>query len=206
MALTSTAATRRLAGILLASGALMIAVPAEAQLMNNMAGARRETGADAAKPEKTEPPIPAIPGERPSAPVAPALRPALDMSPTEALFDAINRGDLAAARDAINRGADLNGKDVLGESPLELSVDLGRNDISFLLLSMRRVIGTDQPQNVALGAGPPAPPQRGRRHQHQLRAAELETSSAAAPVSLGGGTPVPAAGFLGFDFGHSADR
>jgi ankyrin repeat protein len=59
------------------------------------------------------------------------------MPPTDALFDAINRGDIAAARDALNRGADLNGVNVLGMTPMELSVDLGRNDISFLLLSMR---------------------------------------------------------------------
>ena len=32
-----------------------------------------------------------------------------DLQPTDALFDAINRGDIAAARDALNRGADLNG-------------------------------------------------------------------------------------------------
>ena len=59
------------------------------------------------------------------------------MEPTEALFDAINRGDIGTARDAISRGADLHGHNVLGMTPLELSVDLGRNDISFMLLSMR---------------------------------------------------------------------
>src|ERR1700757_1385559 len=64
-------------------------------------------------------------------------RPPSDMEPTDALFDAINRGDIGAARDAISRGADLRGHNVLGMTPMELSVDLGRNDISFLLLSMR---------------------------------------------------------------------
>ena len=59
------------------------------------------------------------------------------MQPTDALFDAINRGDIATARDAISRGADLQGQNILGMTPLELSIDLGRNDISFLLLSMR---------------------------------------------------------------------
>jgi hypothetical protein len=59
------------------------------------------------------------------------------MEPTDALFDAINRGDIGTARDAISRGADLHGHNVLGMTPLELSVDLGRNDISFMLLSMR---------------------------------------------------------------------
>jgi hypothetical protein len=57
--------------------------------------------------------------------------------PTQALFDAINRGDIASARDAIDRGADLDGESVLGMTPLDTSVDLGRNDITFLLLSLR---------------------------------------------------------------------
>ena len=59
------------------------------------------------------------------------------MSPNDALFDAINRGDIAAARDALSRGAELDAHNLLGMTPMELSVDLGRNDISFLLLSYR---------------------------------------------------------------------
>ena len=39
--------------------------------------------------------------------------------------------------DAISRGADLRGHNLLGMTPIELSIDLGRNDISFMLLSMR---------------------------------------------------------------------
>ena len=66
------------------------------------------------------------------------------MEPTDALFDAINRGDIGSARDAISRGADLHGQNILGMTPMELSVDLGRNDISFLLLSMR---GADDGRN-----------------------------------------------------------
>ena len=80
-------------------------------------------------------------------------------NPTDALFDAINRGDMASARDAIDRGADLNGHNVLGMTPIDLSVDLGRNDITFLLLSMangesRPIHGA--PQQTAQ-AGKPAP-------------------------------------------------
>ena len=83
-------------------------------------------------------PPPALPGasSRGDA-VAPATRLPNDMSPNDALFDAINRGDVAAARDALSRGADLEARNMLGMSPMELSVDLGRNDISFLLLSYR---------------------------------------------------------------------
>ena len=47
------------------------------------------------------------------------------MEPNDALFDAINRGDIAAARDAISRGADLGARNILGMTPMELSVDLG---------------------------------------------------------------------------------
>src|ERR1700722_7633961 len=92
------------------------------------------------KAEAETPPLPApeaVPGARARAPAAPSTRAPTDLQPPDALFDAINRGDIAAARDALNRGADLDGFNVLGMTPMELSVDLGRNDISFLLLSMR---------------------------------------------------------------------
>ena len=211
MDLTSPAVARRLGAVLgaalLVVGAVALAAPAEAQMLNNTAGARRTGGGSAQQEQKAEPATPALPGAHPAAPVAPATRPALDMAPTEALFDAINRGDLAAARDAINRGADLNGKNVLGETPLELSVDLGRNDISFLLLSMRRVIGADGVEQAAVSPGPALPAPRGRRHDRRLRAEELQTTPAAAsaPLPVSGGTPVPAAGFLGFDFGRQSN-
>src|SRR5271165_456866 len=72
---------------------------------------------------------PALPGARSDkAMVAPPERPLSDMQPNDALFDSINRGDIASARDAISRGADLGAKNVLGMTPLELSIDLGRND------------------------------------------------------------------------------
>src|SRR6202012_5975497 len=76
-------------------------------------------------------------GAKARSPAAPSSHAPTDLQPTDALFDAINRGDIAAARDALNHGADMNGVNVLGMTPMELSVDLGRNDISFLLLSMR---------------------------------------------------------------------
>ncbi|GEL03073.1 ankyrin repeat domain-containing protein [Swaminathania salitolerans] len=60
-----------------------------------------------------------------------------DLNPTAALFDAINRGSLNAAKEALNRGADTNGKNVLFQTPLDMAIDLNRKDIMFLLLSMR---------------------------------------------------------------------
>jgi hypothetical protein len=161
-------------------------------------------------PDEKPPPAPAaaIPGAKPREPAAPPTRPATEMQPTEALFDAINRGDIAAARDSLNRGADLNGVNVLGMTPMELSVDLGRNDISFLLLSMRgedsnrgsRAIGRDTT---------PAPAAPIAKTVQAAKAPAKGAPAANAPVAAkpvatpklfanDGGTPLPNAGFLGF--------
>jgi hypothetical protein len=70
--------------------------------------------------------------------VTPAEKGQADLPPTEALFDAVNRGDINSARDALNRGADISSRNVLGMTPLDQSIDLSRNDITFLLLSLRQ--------------------------------------------------------------------
>jgi len=133
-------------------------------------------------------------------------------NPTDALFDAINRGDIASARDAIDRGADLSGHDVLGLTPLDLSVDLGRNDITFLLLSLRN--GEVQPntsrkaQQTATG-GKPEKVAKAEKPAHAKvspvvhRPPPQVAQTPAAPQFFAGngGTPDPAAGFLGFS-GH----
>ena len=151
--------------------------------------------------------------------VAPADRIPTDMPPNEALFDAINRGDTVSAREAIGRGADIHARNVLGLTPLEQSVDLGRSDISFLLLSLRGGAGYNTstgPRDTAqTGNAAPA----NARAQRQAEAREAanarrqqlaeERASRAAPVGPvparnarllagDGGTPVPQAGFLGF--------
>lgn len=127
------------------------AAPCLAQLNGGGAGdigaaARRNLrnpGA-AAKPEPAPPPV--LPGTKPAAdPASPTLSPA-DMSPTDALFDSINRGDLAAARDAMNRGANLDATNLLGLTPLDLAIDLGRNEISHLLLLFRSEDGPSASQ------------------------------------------------------------
>ncbi len=165
-------------------------------------------------------PAPAgVPGARAEpALVAPADRVPTDMPPTEALFDAVNRGDLAAAKEAIGRGADIHGHDVLGLTPLELSVDLGRNDISFLLLSLRSGEGyspSGVPKQAAQAPETPADRRAARRAEQEARrqqqaadrqAARAERSARAAPAQPrtarlfagDGGAPVPQAGFLGF--------
>jgi hypothetical protein len=156
------------------------------------------------KQEPARPLPPALPGAKsdPSL-VAPATKNASEMNPTDALFDAINRGDIAAARDAISRGADLDGHNILGMTPMELSIDLSRRDITFLLLSFR---GTDA------GSGGP-PPQLAKGGQPGKPAREAHVAKVSAPVRVtapppprvaklftgDGGSPVPASGFLGFD-------
>jgi hypothetical protein len=170
-------------------------------------------------PEKPQVPAPdAVPGDKARAPAAPSTHIAGDMQPTDALFDAINRGDIAGARDALNRGADLNGVNVLGMTPMELSVDLGRNDISFLLLSMRgedsgrgsRAVGrgdaaSDKPAKAAASVRSAAETKLAAR----TKAAELPlpTRPIAAPKLFAndGGTPLPSVGFLGFDSRSAAN-
>lgn len=188
---------------------LAVALPlklAVAQAGVNSGGIRPTV---AAPQERARPvPPPALPGSRaePNI-VAPATRPGTDMPPTEALFDAINRGDVTAARDAVSRGADLNGQNVLGLTPLELSVDLGRNDLSFLLLSLRGPSSSAVPLEAA--APPRAPTASERRAAAQEeRTARARQRTPAAPASSpqaprlfagDGGTPIPQSGFLGFD-------
>ncbi|MGH7122408.1 MAG: hypothetical protein ACREFP_26040, partial [Acetobacteraceae bacterium] len=143
------------------------------------------------------------------------------LSPTAALFDAINRGDLAAARVAIGEGAQLDAKNLLGMTPLELAVDLNRNDIAFLLLSIeheghaaagsagaspalsvppasaaaavaRGTASTNGSVAALLLAGQPAPGASTARPAPQHR-----VDPAALPLAASG-SPNPAVGFLGF--------
>jgi hypothetical protein len=186
---------------------VMLAAPplAHAQKFNSIGG-----GQAAPSGPKITPP-PALPGaaSNPST-AAPSARSTIDMDPSDALFDAINRGDIGAAREAISRGADLNGRNILGMTPMELSVDLGRNDISFLLLSMRG--GDDgrnrQPPPMTTASKPPSAKQARQAPAHGVPAPAVRSASSAQPVvrsesprlfSGDGGTPMPNAGFLGFD-------
>lgn len=128
---------RDLRSALLICGVALAAVPAHAQTpnMNNPGGP--VVGMAHPRPPMPVPP-PGVPGASndntgSSAPPAPS---ASSMSPNAALFDAINRGDLAEARDAIARGAQVDARNVLGMTPLEEAIDLNRNDIAFLLLSI----------------------------------------------------------------------
>jgi hypothetical protein len=167
--------------------------------------------------DKTAKPVqapPSLPGTKAPAEAAQPTASPADMTPTDALFDAINRGDLGGARDAINRGADMRGLNVLGLTPLELSVDLGRNEISFLLLSMRDGDATSRqatrtgaesggnPADAVLRGGA-APRSAGRSRPAAASAAAEPAAEGPRLYSGNGGAAIPAAGFLGFDSGRA---
>ncbi len=156
------------------------------------------------------PPPPGLPGaalgqDR----VTPAEKGVADLPPTEALFDAVNRGDIASARDALNRGADIRSRNVLGMTPLDQSIDLGRNDITFLLLSLRqgggaapvaakpaakalaKAVATSAPQTRPASAPKPAP-----QLAVQATAPRQQAQQTRQPDPVG--VANPQAGFLGF--------
>lgn len=203
-------------------GLAVLLLPATALAQLNHGGINPVVGSANPK-EKSSTPPPALPGSRADGnPVAPSDRSAADMQPNDALFDAINRGDLPVVKDAISRGADLSGTNVLGLTPLELSIDLGRNDISFLLLSLRGATGSTALRAAPQGGGaapdvPPALTPAQRRAQlaadrkAQVLAQREERAEAVAsrqppapspqapPLFAGnGGSPNPQAGFVGF--------
>ena len=167
----------------------------------------------------SRPPPSALPGlaNRPrNAPIESDV-PTASLSPNAALFDAINRGDMAAARDAMARGADLESRNALGLAPIDAAVDQGRTDIAFYLLSARGTTRSSAPPPEAQpGTAParnarasarPAPERNPPREASNARARQAapRTSEARAVERApagGGGTPRPEAGFLGFDTGR----
>jgi hypothetical protein len=163
--------------------------------------ARQGDDSDARAPAEDKPiaPPPAIPGAQPNedAAIAPADRLAAEMSPNDALFDAISRGDLAAAKDALNRGAQLDSKNVLGQTPTDASIDLDRNDITFLLLSMRTTGGSAPPSTLA-AATPAQTHQKGSRKGVIPASAHPTQPHTAAQLSADRGAPNPSVGFIGF--------
>jgi hypothetical protein len=151
-----------------------------------------EGGGGGKKEEKPAEPPAAIPGAipDPDAAVIPADKVAAEMSPNDALFDAITRGDLAAAKDAVNRGAQLDAKNVLGQTPTDAAIDLSRNDITFLLLSLRGSVSSSRPTQQASAA------LRSQANGHVVKASAKHPTRAANPGDRG--TPNAAVGFSGF--------
>ncbi|MFT8243746.1 hypothetical protein [Roseomonas sp. BN140053] len=182
-------------------------------------------------PSTDRPPPAALPGlaNRPASEPIPSDTPSANMPPNAALFDAINRGDMAAAREAMSRGADLEARNALGLAPVDAAVDQGRNDIAFYLLSARAASRTVGEPEDAFAPPPPAPrnarqaggrPSRGaerpqreaaERPVREAPAARTRATREAASApnrglerasSADGGTPRPDAGFLGFNGGR----
>ncbi|MBO1074088.1 hypothetical protein [Roseomonas marmotae] len=182
---------------------LLPALPALAQAPRGPLTPSGPTGPSAAPP----PALPGLANRNPATVIPPDANFNL-LGPTEALFDSINRGDLTSARDAVSRGADLNGRNVLGLTPLESAVDQGRNDIVFYLLSVRGAVASSAPpppslpglsRNVARPEPAPRPPVRAPQRSAPTAA---PSAGRAAPHPVDGGAARPDVGFLGFDAGR----
>jgi hypothetical protein len=191
--------------LLLCAAALLAARPAQAQSISDRVTNPVVSGTPKYKSGGPTPP-PALPGTTLNRDrQAPAEKSDQDLQPNDALFDAITRGDIASARDALNRGADINAHDVLGLTPLDLSIDLSRNDITFLLLSLRASQPSSRPPAppaaVAKGGARPAPaPKAAILTQTVTRKAPRAVAEAAPerPAVGDPGRPNPQFGFLGF--------
>jgi hypothetical protein len=185
--------TRTPRRLLLLVAALLLPAAASAQSRPPQIGQPQQ-----AAPQRPAPSaLPGPAGQAP-APVIPADpdRPAL--SPNAALFDAINRNDLAAARDAVARGASLSARNVLGLTPIEAAVDQGRNEIAFFLLQARATDPSLRPR--------PEPERPAPRQAAPAPRIVAAAPAAAAPqrprlFANDGGAPQPEIGFLGFDLG-----
>ncbi|EHD14267.1 hypothetical protein CIN_01990 [Commensalibacter intestini A911] len=124
-----------------------------------------------------------------------------DVNPTKMLFNAINVGNLRQAQEAVGRGADLHAENVLGQTPLEMSVDLNRDRITFLLLSMRGYNNSPQQlasvstesSGVTVKNGKASMSVKGKNKRGTMTA-----SNEATYIAQKGGTPKPEIGFLGF--------
>jgi hypothetical protein len=145
---------------------------------------------------------PAIPGAGPAPGIATAPKVAkVDQGdPTTELFTAINANNYNAAQDAISRGADLTAQNALGETPLDLSIELNQNSITFMILGARNEGSAAPPPPVeasakttahAMPAAMESPPET-------YRAPDVPRTSTPAAIADNPGTPNPSAGFLGF--------
>jgi hypothetical protein len=182
----------------LAAG-LIAAIPAADALAQGMVRPAPRPGAG---PGAAAPALPGVAARPSPAPIAPGEG-AENLSPNAALFDAIARGDLAAARSAVARGANLEARSALGLTPLDTAVDQGRHEIAFFLLTAREMIRVERP---------PDPRERQREaRQPTVREAPVRESRAQAAVPRtarlwagDGGAAQPDIGFLGFDAGRPA--
>ena len=182
---------------------LALAAPAAAQTGPQMIRPQQQPQAG---PGGAAPALPGLAARRAPAPIA--GDPAANLSPNAALFDAIARGDIGAARDAVGRGASLDARNALGITPLDAAVDQGRHDIVFYLLSTRDLARgpvTMEPSGAGLAAPPAGPRTPPRREAARPAPASAPAAPRNARLWAGdGGAPRPEVGFLGFDAGRPA--
>ncbi len=122
-------------------------------------------------------------------------------NPTTELFTAVNSGDYNAAQDAVSRGADISAQNELGETPLDLSIALNRNTITFMLLSARNEGAQSGPVGAPWTLTPPTPTATARGEKHG-KFKMIPAAMDAPPRQMPGddpGTPNPGVGFLGFN-------
>lgn len=144
----------------------------------------------------------AVPGAGGAALATSQAVPKLDTgNPTTELFTAVNSGDYNGAQDAVSRGADLTAQNALGETPLDLSIALNRNAISFMLLSARNesAEGGGGPTAPALAPASGAPRRHGKFKATPARMVAPPAFKSPPTISAGPGTADPNAGFLGFN-------
>ena len=187
-------------------GGVLLTVHAAPAFAETQAQQEAEAQADAqekakraadAKDAAAKAPPPAIPGAVSDGEAAPPSKNVAEMSPNDALFDAINRGDSAGARDAVSRGAQLEAHTVLGQTPIDAAIEANRNDITFMLMSLRGAVGSGGRPHVvpAASQGPAELP--GGRHHRAAHITRVAAETAAAPAA-DPGRPIPAVGFNGF--------
>ena len=186
-----------LAGLLLSMNAAPAFAESDAQKQAEAEADAQEKAkrAEAAKEAAAKAPPPAIPGAESAGEPAPPSKNVSEMSPNDALFDAINRGDAGGARDAISRGAQLDSHNVLGQTPMDAAIEANRNDITFMLLSLRGAVSNGNRPHVVQAAVHASPALAASRRHHVPRAG---TQIAAAPAVADPGRPNPAVGFNGF--------
>lgn len=187
---------------LLASAAALL-WPAPPVVAQGMLGSGRTTSRPQNEAPREQPPaLPGVAARRGLAPIPAEANPS-GMNPNDALFDGINRGDIATVRDAVARGADVNARNALGLTAVDSAVDQGRPEIMFYVLSVRGMAGNapPPPDAIPLRGAPRVrtpPPER-------ERAAPVQPVIAAARLPLlwqaNGGPAQVSIGFLGFDAG-----
>ena len=140
---------------------------------------------------------PALPGAGNVAPTtAPSVAKQQSGDPTTQLFTAINSNDYGSAQDAISRGADLNAQNSLGETPIDLSVSLNRNSITFMLLAARNDSGDGSDDSGPMPSTVAGVTAKG---SGQSAAPPIKLIGTPTPAATNNpGTPNSSAGFLGF--------